>query len=71
MRIAIMGSGGIGGLVGGRLGLAGNDVLFIARGAHLRAMRLPDLRDTRTTEFLRVSHLERRASGVLLCATDC
>ncbi|HEX9842547.1 MAG TPA: 2-dehydropantoate 2-reductase N-terminal domain-containing protein, partial [bacterium] len=31
MRIAIMGSGGIGGYYGGRLALAGNDVIFIAR----------------------------------------
>lgn len=44
MRIAVMGSGGIGGLVGGRLGVAGIAVLFIARGAHLRAMRASGLR---------------------------
>ena len=34
-----MGSGGIGGLYGGRLAHAGADVTFIARGAHLAAMR--------------------------------
>src|SRR5262245_57927186 len=39
MRIAIMGSGGIGGIVGGKLALSGTDVVFIARGAHLRAMQ--------------------------------
>lgn len=39
MRIAIMGSGGIGGYFGARLAAAGNDVTFIARGAHLEAMR--------------------------------
>jgi 2-dehydropantoate 2-reductase len=44
MRIAIMGSGGIGGYYGGRLALAGNDVTFIARGAHLEAMRTRGLR---------------------------
>ena len=39
MKIAVMGSGGIGGLYGGRLAHAGADVTFIARGAHLAAMR--------------------------------
>jgi len=39
MRIAVMGSGGLGGLYGGRLAHAGSDVTFIARGAHLAAMR--------------------------------
>ena len=39
MRIAIMGSGAIGGYLGARLALAGHDVTFIARGAHLEAMR--------------------------------
>ena len=39
MRIAVMGSGGVGGYFGARLAQAGNDVAFIARGAHLAAMR--------------------------------
>lgn len=39
MKIAVMGSGGLGGLYGGRLAHAGYDVSFIARGAHLAAMR--------------------------------
>lgn len=39
MRIAIYGSGGVGGYFGARLATAGNDVHFIARGAHLRAMK--------------------------------
>jgi 2-dehydropantoate 2-reductase len=39
MRIAIMGSGGVGGYFGARLASAGCDVTFIARGAHLEAMR--------------------------------
>jgi 2-dehydropantoate 2-reductase len=44
MRIAIMGSGSIGGLVGGRLASTGAEVLFLARGAHLRAMQASGLR---------------------------
>src|SRR5712692_6948715 len=39
MKIAMMGSGGVGGFFGGRLANAGYDVSFIARGAHLAAMR--------------------------------
>jgi 2-dehydropantoate 2-reductase len=39
MRIAIVGAGGVGGYFGARLAAAGEDVWFIARGAHLEAMR--------------------------------
>jgi 2-dehydropantoate 2-reductase len=39
MRIAVMGAGGIGGYVGGRLAEAGAEVTFIARGAHLEALQ--------------------------------
>jgi 2-dehydropantoate 2-reductase len=39
MKIAILGSGGVGGYFGGRLAAAGTDVTFIARGAHLDAIR--------------------------------
>jgi 2-dehydropantoate 2-reductase len=39
MRIAIFGTGGVGGYFGARLAAAGSDVGFIARGAHLAAMR--------------------------------
>jgi 2-dehydropantoate 2-reductase len=44
MRIAVFGAGGVGGYFGGRLALAGEDVVFIARGAHLQAMRTQGLR---------------------------
>jgi 2-dehydropantoate 2-reductase len=39
MKIAMMGSGGVGGFFGGRLAKAGYDVSFVARGSHLAAMR--------------------------------
>jgi len=39
MRIAVMGTGGVGGYFGAKLALAGHDVTFIARGAHLAALR--------------------------------
>ena len=44
MRIAIVGSGGLGGYFGGRLAAAGVDVVFLARGAHLDALRTGGLR---------------------------
>jgi len=43
MRIAIMGSGGVGGYFGARLAKGGADVTFIARGTHLEAMRAQGL----------------------------
>lgn len=39
MRIAVIGAGGVGGYFGGRLAQAGHDVTFVARGAHLAALR--------------------------------
>jgi 2-dehydropantoate 2-reductase len=43
MKIAIMGSGGVGGYFGARLAAGGADVHFVARGAHLEAMRTQGL----------------------------
>jgi 2-dehydropantoate 2-reductase len=39
MRIAVFGAGGIGGYLGARLAQAGDDVVLIARGPHLRAIQ--------------------------------
>ena len=39
MRLAIFGTGAIGAYFGGRLALAGEDVVFVARGAQLHALR--------------------------------
>jgi 2-dehydropantoate 2-reductase len=39
MRIAVFGSGAVGGYFGGRLAQSGEDVVFIARGDHLAAIR--------------------------------
>lgn len=44
MRIAVFGTGGVGGYFGGRLARAGEDVTFIARGEHLRAIRTKGLK---------------------------
>ena len=39
MEITIIGAGGVGGYFGGKLAHAGNDVTFIARGEHLKAIQ--------------------------------
>ena len=44
MRIAVFGAGGVGGYFGGRLAQAGEDVVFIARGDHLKALLTHGLR---------------------------
>jgi 2-dehydropantoate 2-reductase len=44
MRIAVMGAGAVGGYFGARLSRAGHEVVFIARGRHLEALRRDGLR---------------------------
>ncbi len=44
MRIAAMAAGGVGGYFGARLQAAGHEVFYIARGAHLEAIRKNGLR---------------------------
>ncbi|MFT3820060.1 MAG: 2-dehydropantoate 2-reductase [Rubrivivax sp.] len=44
MKIAIMGAGGLGGYFGGRLQASGEELAYIARGAHLQALRRDGLR---------------------------
>ena len=39
MKVAVMGSGGLGGYIGARLAAGGTEVAFIARGAHLDVMQ--------------------------------
>lgn len=44
MKVAVYGTGGVGGFFGGRLARSGVDVGFIARGSHLDALRNKGLR---------------------------
>lgn len=44
MKIAVLGSGGIGGFLGGALARSGEDVFFLARGKHLEAMQTEGLK---------------------------
>ncbi len=61
MRFIIYGAGAVGGVVGGRLAQYGNDVVLIARGEHLAAIRARGLTiaspaDTVTVQVAAVGH---------------
>jgi 2-dehydropantoate 2-reductase len=66
MRIAIMGSGAVGGYYGARLSLAGHDVTFIARGTHLEAIRARGLqvRSPAFGDFTATAHAEQDTTAV-------
>jgi len=52
LRIAVYGTGGVGGYFGARLKQAGEDVTFIARGEHLRAIKEKGLKvDSTSGDF--------------------
>ena len=57
MRIAVMGSGGLGGYFGALLARGGADVSFIARGVHLEAMRKSGLRIEGGPEPFALAHV--------------
>jgi 2-dehydropantoate 2-reductase len=44
MKIAILGTGGVGGYFGGKIAHAGNDTVFLARGEHLKALQINGLK---------------------------
>ena len=58
MRIAVFGAGGVGGYFGGRLAQAGEDVVFIARGDHLKALRSEGLQVDSTAGDFRIAPVE-------------
>ncbi|MCY4112195.1 MAG: 2-dehydropantoate 2-reductase [Chloroflexi bacterium] len=66
MRVMMMGSGGVGGFVGAGLFDTGHDVTFVARGAHLEAIRehgLCMLSEDGSRRFLQVDVVERPADA--------
>jgi 2-dehydropantoate 2-reductase len=69
MRIAVMGAGAVGGYFGGLLSLAGHEVTFIARGAHLAAMQANGLTLETPKGTLRVTKARfvERAAEVGAC----
>jgi 2-dehydropantoate 2-reductase len=75
MRIVVMGAGGTGGYFGSKLARGGADVTFVARGAHLAAIRAHGLRVVSAIEgesVVKVEAVERvdglpPADMVLFC----
>ncbi|MGI8608330.1 MAG: ketopantoate reductase family protein [Candidatus Dormibacteria bacterium] len=57
MRVAIMGSGGLGGYFGALLARGGAEVTFIARGAHLKALQQTGLRIEGGPEPIHLEHV--------------
>jgi 2-dehydropantoate 2-reductase len=70
MRIVVMGSGGVGGYFGARLAAAGNDVTFVARGAHLEAMRKGGLRLDSEIGKLHLAKVQAVADAAEVPAAD-
>ncbi len=70
MRIAIMGSGGLGGYFGARLVKGGADVTFIARGAHLAAMRQNGLTIESTDESLHLPDVKVTSNPATIGPVD-
>src|SRR5262245_36317970 len=63
-RLVVLGAGAVGGYFGGRLAAAGEDVFFVARGAHLGAMRERGLECAGPTPFrVRVAASDRAADA--------
>ena len=77
MRYIVIGAGAIGGTIGGRLAASGHEVVLVARGAHLDALKARGLRlatpdGTSTLDIPAVAgpgELSLREDDVLLLAT--
>lgn len=70
MKIAIMGAGALGGYFGAKLALAGHDVWFIARGAHLAAMQADGLRVISPKGDMRVDPVQATADPAEVGVAD-
>jgi len=70
VRIAVMGSGGVGGFFGARLARGGADVTFIARGAHLAAMREHGLAIESTDESFSLPEVKATDDPATIGKTD-
>src|SRR5262249_61632425 len=70
MRLVVIGAGGVGGYFGARLAAGGNDVTFVARGAHLEAMRRHGLRLDSEIGALNLAPVKVVASASAVTAAD-
>ena len=70
MRIAVFGSGGVGGFFGGKLAQAGEEVIFIARGRHLDAIRRDGLRVESVGGDFRIRPARAESDPILVGPVD-
>jgi 2-dehydropantoate 2-reductase len=70
MRIAVMGAGALGGYIGARLAEAGEEVAFVARGAHLASMRANGLRILSPVGDLHLSEVTATADPAAIGPVD-
>ena len=70
MRVAVMGSGGLGGYFGALLARGGTDVSFIARGEHLGAMSRSGLRIVGGPERFHLEHVHATDDPAEIGAVD-
>ncbi|MEZ5418863.1 MAG: 2-dehydropantoate 2-reductase [Vicinamibacterales bacterium] len=70
MKIVFFGAGGVGGYFGGRLAEAGADVAFVARGAHLDALRRDGLRITSPKGDAHITSVQASADPAALGTAD-
>lgn len=67
MRYVVLGAGAIGGAIGGKLAVAGHDVVLVARGPHLEALRRDglELRDPDETVRLDIPAVASPAEAAM------
>src|SRR5262249_16431508 len=70
MRIAVIGSGSVGGYFGGRLAASGANVTFVARGARLHALKTSGLRLERPKGDLHLAHVSATDDPGAIGAVD-
>jgi len=70
MKIAVIGAGGVGGYFGARLQAAGEDVIFIQRGAHGEAMRANGLSVTSPSGDISLPTVRAQADAVGIAPVD-
>lgn len=70
MHIAVIGAGGVGGYFGAKLAKAGNGVTFVARGAHLAALRQNGLRVASVTGDIVLAQVAATDDPRTLSAVD-
>ena len=70
MRIAVMGTGAVGGYFGAKLAASGHDLAFIARGKHLDALRRDGPSNRQPKWQSRMSQCPLYASDDAIAAVD-